>query len=169
MTARTINVRLPKALYKQIEELATATARTKSFLAVDALTQYVQNESWQIRDIHEGIKEADAGEFATEKQVKAVFAKYGDRFVLIKWTKTALASVDDIAGFIAKDNPTRATSFALELQSAVTQLQAHPGMGRAGRVPGTRELVLHKNYIAIYRVRGNVVEILRLHHAARKL
>ena len=77
MTARTINVRLPEALYKQIEELATATARTKSFLAVDALTQYVQNESWQIRDIHEGIKEADAGEFASDKQVKAVFAKYG--------------------------------------------------------------------------------------------
>jgi predicted transcriptional regulator len=77
MTARTINVRLPEALYKQIEELATATARTKSFLAVDALTQYVQSEAWQIRDIHEGIKEADAGEFATDQQVKAVFAKYG--------------------------------------------------------------------------------------------
>jgi len=55
----------------------------------------------------------------------------------IKWTKTALASVDDIAGFIAKDNPTRATSFVLELQAAVTKLQAHSGMGRAGRVPGT--------------------------------
>ena len=87
----------------------------------------------------------------------------------VKWTKTALASVDEIAGFIAKDNPARATSFVLELQSAVTQLQAHPGMGRAGRVPGTRELVLHTKYIAIYRVRGDVVEILRLHHAARKL
>jgi toxin ParE1/3/4 len=89
--------------------------------------------------------------------------------MLIKWTRAALASVDEIAGFIAKDNPTRANSFALELQAAVTQLQAHPGMGRAGRVPGTRELVLHKNYIAIYRVRGDDVEILRLHHAARNL
>jgi predicted transcriptional regulator len=37
----------------------------------------VQRESWQIRDIHEGIREADAGEFATEDQVKAVFAKHG--------------------------------------------------------------------------------------------
>jgi addiction module RelE/StbE family toxin len=55
------------------------------------------------------------------------------------------------------------------LQAAVTKLQAHPGMGRAGRVPGTRELVLHKNYIAIYRVRGDDIEILRLHHAARNL
>lgn len=87
----------------------------------------------------------------------------------IKWTKTALRSVDEIAGYIANDNPTRATSFALELQAAVAKLQAHPGMGRAGRVPGTRELVLHKNYIAIYRVRDDDVEILRLHHAARNL
>jgi plasmid stabilization system protein ParE len=45
----------------------------------------------------------------------------------------------------------------------------HPGIGRAGRVPGTRELVLHKNYIATYRVRGEDVEILRLHHVARNL
>jgi predicted transcriptional regulator len=77
MTVRTINVRLPEALYKQIEELAKATARTKSFLAIDALTNYVQSESWQIRDIQEGIQEADAGEFASDQQVKAVFAKYG--------------------------------------------------------------------------------------------
>jgi len=87
----------------------------------------------------------------------------------LKWTKTALSSVDDIAGFIAKDNPRRATCFVLELKNAVTKLQAHPGMGRAGRVHGTRELVLHKNYIAIYRVRGDDVEILRLHHVARNL
>ena len=77
VTAKTINVRLPEALYNQLEALAKATARTKSFLAIDALTDYVQRESWQIRDIHEGIHEADAGEFATDVQVKAVFAKYG--------------------------------------------------------------------------------------------
>ena len=71
MTAKTINVRLPEALYKQ------ATDRTKSFLAVDALTQYVKSESWQIQDIHKAIKEADAGEFATDQQVKDVFGKYG--------------------------------------------------------------------------------------------
>lgn len=88
---------------------------------------------------------------------------------MIKWTQTALRSVDDIAGHIAKDNPTRASSFVLELQATVTRLQLYPGMGRAGRVPGTRELVLHKNYIAIYRVRGDDVEILRLHHVARNL
>ena len=42
-------------------------------------------------------------------------------------------------------------------------------MGRPGRVPDTRELVLHKNDIAIYRVRGDDVEILRLQQVARDL
>jgi plasmid stabilization system protein ParE len=87
----------------------------------------------------------------------------------LRWTKTALGAVDETAGFIAKDNPRRATSFVLELKDAVTKLQVRPGMGRPGRDPGTRELVLHKNYIAIYRVRGDDVEILRLHHVARQL
>jgi len=86
----------------------------------------------------------------------------------LKWTRTALGSVDEIAGYIAADNPARAASFVKELRAAVAKLQEHPGMGRAGRVPGTRELVLHKNYIAIYRVRGDDVEILRLHHVARR-
>jgi predicted transcriptional regulator len=63
MAAKTINVRPQEALYDQIE----------------ALTHYVQSESWQIHDIHEGIKEADAGEFSTDEQVKAVFDKYSVR------------------------------------------------------------------------------------------
>lgn len=85
----------------------------------------------------------------------------------LRWTKTALGSVDEIAEFISGDGPARATSFVLELQAAVTRLQTHPGMGKAGRVPGTRELVVHRHYIAIYRVRGDDVEVLRLHHVAR--
>ena len=45
-------------------------------MAIAALTNYVQSESWQILDIHEGIKQADAGEFATDRQVKAVLTKH---------------------------------------------------------------------------------------------
>ena len=77
MAAKKISVRLPEALYNQIEALSKATERTNSSLATAALTNYIQNESWQIHDIHEGIKEADAGEFTSEKQVNAVFAEYG--------------------------------------------------------------------------------------------
>jgi addiction module RelE/StbE family toxin len=87
----------------------------------------------------------------------------------VKWTLTALRSLDEIASYIAKDNPARAKSFVMALRQAVAQLESHPDMGRAGRVPGTRELVLHKHYIAIYRVREGDVEVLRLHHVARDL
>lgn len=87
----------------------------------------------------------------------------------VKWTLTALRSLDEIASDIAKDNPARAKSFVMALRQAVVQLESHPDMGRAGRVPGTRELVLHKHDIAIYRVREGDVEVLRLHHVARDL
>jgi hypothetical protein len=44
----------------------------------------------------------------------------------------------------------------------------HPGLGRVGRVPGTRELVVHRNYILIYDMAGDVVRVLRVLHAARQ-
>ena len=77
MSSRTINVMLPEALYHQFEDLSKETARTKSFLAIDALTKYVQRESWQVNDIRQGLDEADAGDFASSKEVEAVFAKFG--------------------------------------------------------------------------------------------
>lgn len=77
MNAKTINVRVPESLYDQIEALAKATTRTKSYLTIEALKSYVENESWQIRDIHDGIREADAGQFASAEEVSAVFEKYG--------------------------------------------------------------------------------------------
>jgi len=45
MTAKALNVRVPEALYDQIEALAKTTARTKGYLTVDALSHYVQRES----------------------------------------------------------------------------------------------------------------------------
>lgn len=77
MPAKTINVRVPEALYSQLEELARATTRSKSFLTIEALRGYLDHEAWQIRDIQEGIKEADAGNFASTEEANAVFAKYG--------------------------------------------------------------------------------------------
>jgi RHH-type rel operon transcriptional repressor/antitoxin RelB len=77
MTAKAINVRVPETLYTQLEALAKATTRTKSFLTIQALESYLETESWQIQDIQQGIREADASEFASMKEVNAVFQKYG--------------------------------------------------------------------------------------------
>lgn len=72
-----LNVRLPAELHGQLEQLVQATGRTKSFLTVEALTRYVDQEQWQIADIQAGLQEAERGEFATSDEVGAVFAKYG--------------------------------------------------------------------------------------------
>jgi RHH-type transcriptional regulator, rel operon repressor / antitoxin RelB len=74
---RTINVRVPITVFDQLEELAKATARTKSFVTVEALSSYLEAQSWQIREVTVALEEADRGEFATEEEVNAVFAKYG--------------------------------------------------------------------------------------------
>ena len=42
-----------------------------------------------------------------------------------------------------------------------------PALGRPGRVPGTRELVVHDNYVVPYRVKGQVVQIIRMQHIAQ--
>lgn len=72
-----LNVRLPAELHGQLEQLVQATGRTKSFLTVEALKRYVDQEQWQIADIQAGLQEAERGEFATSDEVGAVFAKYG--------------------------------------------------------------------------------------------
>lgn len=74
---RTINVRLPANVYEQLEALAQATSRTKSFVTVQALSTYLEEQSWQTQDIEVALQEADRGDFASEAEVQAVFAKYG--------------------------------------------------------------------------------------------
>ncbi len=76
-TTRTINVRLPASVYEQLEDLAKATSRTKSFVTLEALTSYLNEQSWQITDIEAAISEADSGDFASREQVQTVMAKYG--------------------------------------------------------------------------------------------
>jgi predicted transcriptional regulator len=73
----TLNLRLPELLFAQLDQLASATMRSKTFLATEALKSYLEREAWQIQDVRQSLAEADAGEFASEAEVSAVFAKYG--------------------------------------------------------------------------------------------
>ena len=74
---RTINVRLPATLYQQLEDLARATERTKSYVTLEALSSYLATQGWQVQDIEAGLAEADRGEFASDAEVAAVFARHG--------------------------------------------------------------------------------------------
>ncbi len=84
----------------------------------------------------------------------------------LKWTLGALANLDSIATYIAEDNPVRATSFVQELKEKIDGLKKFQ-VGRAGRIFGTKELVLHQNYLVIYRVKNKQVQILRIQHVAQ--
>ena len=86
----------------------------------------------------------------------------------VKWLKIALHNLGSIADYIALDNPKRAITFIQELREKTNLLPEFPSVGRAGRVAGTRELVVHKNYIVTYRMKGESIEILRVRHVAQK-
>lgn len=85
----------------------------------------------------------------------------------LRWTRRALSRLDDIAAYIAKDNPSRATTFVRGLREKIDILKEHQ-IGKAGRVYGTKEIVLHRHYVAVYRVKDGEVHILTILHTAQK-
>src|SRR5438094_2744586 len=89
--------------------------------------------------------------------------------VEVRWLRTALANLDAEAEYVARDNARAALRLVERIYEAVEQLKQYPSLGRVGRVPGTRELVVpHTPYLVPYRVREDVVEILRVLHGARR-
>ena len=88
----------------------------------------------------------------------------------LEWLRQALRNLDDEATYIASDDPAAARLVVQRVLEAVAQLVDQPGLGRPGRVPGTRELVvLRTRYIVPYRVRGESIQILRVFHTSRRL
>lgn len=71
-----MSMRLPDELVDQLNDLAEATGRTKTFLAVQAIKEFVGQQSWQISEIKKGLAEADAGDFATDEELEALKAKW---------------------------------------------------------------------------------------------
>lgn len=88
----------------------------------------------------------------------------------LRWLRTALRNLDDEATFISQDDPAAAIRVVHRVMQAVALLQEQRGIGRPGRVPGTRELLVPRTrYLVPYRVRGQTIEILRVFHMSRDL
>ncbi|MDB4304025.1 type II toxin-antitoxin system RelE/ParE family toxin [Desulfosarcina sp.] len=87
----------------------------------------------------------------------------------VKWTRKALVNLDNAVEYIATDKPTAAANVALKIWNASQRLAGQPGMGRPGRVSGTRELfVPGLPYILPYVEKDGAVFILRVMHTSMK-
>jgi len=71
-----MTIRVDRKTKSRLEKLAKAMARTKSYVAAEAIRAYVELNEWQIIEIRAALKEADAGEFASEAEVEAVRRKW---------------------------------------------------------------------------------------------
>ncbi|EAZ4759153.1 TPA: CopG family ribbon-helix-helix protein [Salmonella enterica subsp. salamae serovar 35:g,m,s,t:-] len=72
-----MSVRLSDNLSAQLEALAKATGRTKSFLAGQAIEDYIAREAWQVAEIEQALHEADAGDFVPAEEMDNLFQRLG--------------------------------------------------------------------------------------------
>lgn len=87
----------------------------------------------------------------------------------IRWLDEAISDLIEIRDYITNDKPQAAQAVASRIRKTVDLLKDQPGIGRPGRVEGTKELIIPGlPYIIPYRVKANIIEILRVLHTARK-
>jgi len=72
-----MSVRIEDDILARLDDLADATQRSKSFLAAEAIREYLDLNEWQIQHIKEAVELAKDGKFASEQKVAAVFKKWG--------------------------------------------------------------------------------------------
>jgi len=74
-----LTLRLDAKLKKQLDRISKSMNRSRSFVAAQAIQEYVSVNEWQIAEIKKGIAEADAGDFATKEETQRVFRKWTRR------------------------------------------------------------------------------------------
>ena len=85
------------------------------------------------------------------------------------WFKRAIWDLKSAKDYITQDDPQAAQQIVHRIKDKVSLLSEQPGIGRPGRVPNTKELVVDRTpFILPYRVRDNKIEILRVLHASRR-
>jgi toxin ParE1/3/4 len=86
------------------------------------------------------------------------------------WSPAAIDDLASLRAYIAQDSPAAAQRVVLQfLHNVEALLSEHPAMGRPGRVPGTRELVIPDTaFIVPYRVQDGTLQVLRVFHTARR-
>ena len=87
----------------------------------------------------------------------------------IVWRPIALEDLEQARRYIAKHDPGAAGRLWGRILNSVERLAMLPGLGRPGRVEGTRELIVPRTpYIVAYTVIGAQVMILSVIHSSRR-
>ncbi len=89
--------------------------------------------------------------------------------MILIWSRQAVADLEKLRRHIETHDPSAASKVATRILEAVRQLEQFPGMGRPGRIAGTRELVVKRMpYLVVYRIGREAVHLLRIFHTRQK-
>lgn len=86
----------------------------------------------------------------------------------IFWRESAHGDLREIIRYIAEESPQAARRMKSVIEDAILPAAEHPYLFRPGRVPGTREIVAHPNYIVVYRVAAERIEVTSVLHARQE-
>ena len=75
MKTQTLNLRVSEELRAGLDRVAKAVDRPRSWVVTQAIEEYLATQLWQIEEIEAGLREADAGDFASPEEVDAMFAE----------------------------------------------------------------------------------------------
>jgi addiction module RelE/StbE family toxin len=87
--------------------------------------------------------------------------------MLVEWRPEARAELWQILNYIGDRQLVAANELHQAIEAATSALPQHPYLYRFGRVPGTREIVVHPNYLVVYRVTDRI-EIVAVLHARQE-
>lgn len=87
--------------------------------------------------------------------------------MIVEWRAGALADLLEILEYIDERNPRAADALQNDIENATSALPEHPYLYRMGRIPLTREIVVHPNYLVVYRVTDRI-EIVSVLHARQE-
>lgn len=87
----------------------------------------------------------------------------------VEWSESSLDDLADIYDYIEQVNPQAAEDLRESITTGVMSLlPTMSNLFRRGRLPGTREFVVHPNYLVVYRVTETTVTVLRVLHTKRQ-
>lgn len=72
----TISMRVDDELVHQLDLLASSMGRSRTYVVSEAIQAYVREQAWQVQEIRDALREAEAGDFAEEADVDAVMNKW---------------------------------------------------------------------------------------------